>query len=190
MSNTIIKSKQKLSPNDRLETKYKVTRSLFLAKLLEDSLIDLGQNYAITEEVKLQAKMLEDTANRYIEGVVPLCGEPTSGWLERQFQTEKFKQDLPTIMTTMSKVQGEVPEMIYKEVANLFYHLIGYSTKGKKLDYEKYALLFQFMTDEMDAELSKGITALSVAESSTGQKFIVFNLCKPVSNFKEEVSYG
>lgn len=192
MTETIIKSAEKLNSTDRLEVKYKVNRTLFLAKLLDDSLKELTEEKAITDEVKIQGKLLKDNVERYVEGVVSLYGAPTVEWLERQFETDKLKQTLPLIITTMAKVQGEVPEMIYHEVANLFHHLVGYAKRGRRLDYEKYALLLQFIVDEMDAELSKGTVALSVVDSPSAKsgRALAFNLCSPKSNFKEEVSFG
>ncbi len=180
MGDTLTQSR-KLSSEDKLEVKQIVTRALFFGQVLELSAIDLNHNLNLNPAVRAATLVMRNDLEKWATVLCESLGEATEAWLDKKFENQSFKQSLPLVITTMAKLKGDTAEMIYNEVSQLFHKLVGFKGIAKKLEFEKYKLLLQFISQEMDAELSGGETSLTVNEGE-----LIFKIKQPESKFKEE----
>jgi hypothetical protein len=97
----------------------------------------------------------------------------------KELQKDKLKV-LPIALKNYVKAGEGSHEMIYSETNHLLSYLTDNKKRAKKLDSEKYALLFKFIKQEAEADLTKGTPALGVSNGS-----IVFQLVQPTSGKKE-----
>lgn len=180
MGDTLTQSR-KLSSEDKLKVKQIVTRALFFGQVLEIAATELSHTLEVTREVNAATLVMRNDLEKWAEILTKSIGSDTEAWLEKKFQNPTFKQTLPHLITTVSKVKGDTAEMIYNEVSQMFHKLVGFKGTTRKLDYEKYKLLLQFISQEMDAELSGGETSLTVNEGT-----LIFKIKQPESKFTEE----
>ncbi len=180
MGDTLTQSR-KLSSEDKLEVKQTVTRALFFGQVLEMAATDVCHALEVVPEVSDATLIMRNDLEKWAEVLTKAVGSDTEAWLDKKFANPTFKQTLPHLITTVSKLRGDTAEMIYNEVSQLFHKLIGFKGTARKLDYEKYKLLLQFISQEMDAELSGGETSLTVNEGE-----LIFKIRQPESKFTEE----
>jgi hypothetical protein len=180
MGDTLTQSR-KLSSTDKLEVKQTVTRALFFGQVLEMAAIEVGHTFPFESPISAATLVMRNDLEKWADVLTQAVGSDTEAWLEKKFDNPAFKQTLPHLITTVSKLKGETSEMLYNEVSQLLHKLVSFKGRAMKLNFEKYKLLLQFISQEMDAELSGGETSLTVNEGE-----LIFKIRQPESKFKEE----
>jgi hypothetical protein len=107
--------------------------------------------------------------------LIPLLPAQTQQWVMKEVQKDKMDL-LPLTLKNHIKVGEGVHGLLYEQLTKLLDYLAENKKRVKFLDYEKYRLLLKFITDEAEADLTNGTSALTHADGS-----IVFKLVKPTS---------
>ena len=152
------------------QIKEAICNAIIMGQVFHDSVIGLP------EETQHNMKELVLDFQRKL---VPLLPTQTQQWVMKELQKDKLKI-LPIALKNYVKAGEGSHEMIYSETNHLLSYLTDNKKRAKKLDSEKYALLFKFIKQEAEADLTKGTPALGVSNGS-----IVFQLVQPTSGKKE-----
>lgn len=113
--------------------------------------------------------------------LIPLLPQTTQQWVLSELTKDKLAT-LPAALKSYARVRPGAHEVLYSEFHSLIEYLTEQYKNSRLLDPTKYQLFIKYVRQEVEAELTRGTTALSVVDGC-----LVFNLAQPV---KGEVPHG
>lgn len=153
------------------ETKEALCNAILMGQVFHDSVMSLPREIHFNVP-----KQILDFQRR----LVPLLPPQTQQWVMKELQKDKLKV-LPIALKNHIKAGEGTHEMLYTEINNLLDYLSHNKRRTKKLNYEKYTAIFNYLKQEIEAELTNGTTGIDVHEGS-----ILFKLVAPTAGRKKE----
>lgn len=145
----------KLKPAER----QKIHNSILLSQLFLESL-----------KSQDNTELLQEQILAFQRKTITTLPQDSQQWVLKELAKEKLNS-LPALFRQHLEVLPGVPENIYMELTKILDFMYTFKSRMKRVDYEKYRLLFAFIRQELGAEMTNGETCLSHSESNLTFKF-------------------
>lgn len=161
---TLLDNTKKIDGHSKQAIKRNSARTVFLGRVLALSAQSTSQGGNLSPYVQTQYEDLLKALRKF-EHNMQDYKDPTMKWLDKAIdRTHAF--GIANLIETFSQIETEQDELLYQQVCALFHEIVSVRKRGKKVDFNKYRLLFQVMEEELTADSTTGKGRLSVHENS------------------------